>query len=945
MNKYGFLELYDHNVRSVRKIKEAFKTQDVVGIVHATGTGKSYNALEIALENKDKKILYVTPLNSIIEHIESIIENSPYLTRDDFRHVQFKTYHNFINLSYEEIKNIPCDILVLDEFHHLGAPIWGARINTLIETHPGIKILGMSAYTIRDRGTIYERDMANPDGNELFSNKIVSRYDLCDAMIDGVLPRKTIYRSAYINLKDTLESLEIRLEKLKNNSKDYQEYLKIIESIKKRIHEAPSIPILLEKNIKPNGKYIYFCPPGALENTNDIETIKKQAYEWFTSFLPKDDIIFYTSTSSMSDHGKQMREAFYHDEDLDGNDVSNKLRVMFAINQYNEGIHAPNIDGVILGRYTSSDIVYFEQLGRALTVRGNTKEEYEKLSRLSIQELKELCFQKDIKIKEDASKEEIIEYLVAPVIIDLVCNFEYIKELEYNLQNRIKGVSEKGPGNKREIQLLDVSFDIDILNQDLYEMLRYLSERLTRTWDEWFKYAEIYYEHHHNLEILIKFKTNDGYTYDENGLINLGRWIFDQRRKIDPESERGQRLQAIGMRFQNKINRMPWDEWFKYAEIYYEHHRNLEVPTKFKTNDGYTYDKNGLINLGTWIFTQKRRTDPESERGQRLQAIGMRFQNKRNIMSWDDWYKYAEIYYEHHHNLEVPAKFKTNDGYTYDENGLINLGRWLFEQKSKIDPESERGQRLQAIGMRFQNKINIMSWEEWFKYAEIYFEHHHNLEVPTRFKTNDGYTHDENGFIKLGVWLHNQRIYVNPESERGQKLQAIGMRFQNKRNVMSWEEWYNYAKIYFEHHNNLEVPTKFKTSDGYTHDENGLINLGCWISDQRRRTNPNSEERIMLNKIGMVWNISENARLVKETCFLYNIPYDINKDILAHISFLILKVKLQYLQANNINITNPDGTLHEIFTMNNQEILSKYNLDMDELINAELANEVQGRSI
>ena len=54
----------------------------------------------------------------------------------------------------------------------------------------------MTAYTVRDRGTIYERDMANPETNEIFSNKIVSRYDLCDAILDGVLP-EPIYRTAH----------------------------------------------------------------------------------------------------------------------------------------------------------------------------------------------------------------------------------------------------------------------------------------------------------------------------------------------------------------------------------------------------------------------------------------------------------------------------------------------------------------------------------------------------------------------------------------------------------------------------------------------------------------------------------------------------------------------------------------------------------------------------
>ena len=110
-------------------------------------------------------------------------------------------------MSREEIEELNFEMIVLDEFHHIGAPIWGQRIDLLRKKHPTAKVFGMTAYTVRDRGTAYERDMANPDGNELFSNKIVSTYDLCDAMLEGVLP-KPIYKSAYIRLMDMASELE-----------------------------------------------------------------------------------------------------------------------------------------------------------------------------------------------------------------------------------------------------------------------------------------------------------------------------------------------------------------------------------------------------------------------------------------------------------------------------------------------------------------------------------------------------------------------------------------------------------------------------------------------------------------------------------------------------------------------------------------------------------------
>ena len=112
-----------------------------------------------------------------------------------------------------------------------------------------------------------------------------------------------------------------------------------------------------------------FCPPITEEDTNDIDTIMNEVKQWFDGY----DVVFYKTTSKDKTSGKLNREAFYNDRDLEGNSVKKKLRIMFAINQYNEGVHAPDVDGVILGRGTTSDIVYFEQIGRALAVKRKDK--------------------------------------------------------------------------------------------------------------------------------------------------------------------------------------------------------------------------------------------------------------------------------------------------------------------------------------------------------------------------------------------------------------------------------------------------------------------------------------------------------------------------------------------------------------------------------------------
>ena len=923
--EYQTIGLYPHNISSYEKIKEAYEKESVVGIVHATGTGKSYNALELAYENQDKKIIYVVPANGIIEHIMKIINDNPNLDlKRDFSNVEFRTYQSFVALTRDEIKNINCDFLILDEFHHIGAPVWGARIEELIKTHPNLKIFGMTAYTVRDRKTSYERDMASPDTNELFSRKIVSRYDLCDAMLDGVLP-KPIYKSAYINLLALEEKLEEKVGRLNPNILEYKEYVEILNMIKRKIHEAPDLLEILKKNLKPNGKYIYFCPPYSEEGTNDIETIKKQMFEYLKQFIKESDIVFYTSTSEMKELGKNNREAFYQDCNLEGEDVSNKFRIMFAINQYNEGIHAPNIDGVIMGRGTTSDIVYFEQLGRALAVRGNTKEKFDELEKITREELISRCKSRDILVSDTLSKEELIEKLIAPVVIDLTNNYEFIKELENNLKDRIRTRQELGLESQSNLRITNASFDIEIMNQDLFKTLTDLQARLVKTWEDIFELAKSYYEQYGNLLVPQSFKTINGYEVNDDG-INLGNWIIDQRKRYNTlTDEKKTKLNSIGF----VINTLDdaWNRYYNLAKKYYEHYGNLLIPQKFKTINGIEYAENGL-KLGSWISDQRKKFEKLSkERREKLLSIDFKPNYPDEL--WNKYYLLAQEYYKDRGNLLIPISFKTINGKNFDKNG-INLGVWLHSQRTNFTKMSrERQDKLLNIGLQ----INLFEdvWNEKYNLAKSYYEHHGNLSIPQSFKTINGYEPNEEG-IALGKWLSQQRInFAKLSQERKQKLLAIG--FKTNLYEDNWNEKFNLAKNYYEHYHNLLIPQSFKTINGIDFDENG-IKLGVWLSLQRLKFSKLSIERQQkLLNIGFILNIKKNKEEITNICNLYKIDLKKNKTILDHISIQELLAKIEFLKENNIAIIDNQGILINIFSMSNQDMLKEYNITLEELIN------------
>jgi len=62
-------------------------------------------------------------------------------------------------------------------------------------------------------------------------------------------------------------------------------------------------------------------------------------------------------------------------------------------------------------------------------------------------------------------------------------------------------------------------------------------------------------------------------------------------------------------------------------------------------------------------------------------------------------YSYAKIYYEHNGTLEINKNFNTDDGFTYNPNGKIRLGRWVHNQIKRATPDTPHGQMLAQIGM------------------------------------------------------------------------------------------------------------------------------------------------------------------------------------------------------------------------------------------------------
>jgi len=145
------------------------------------------------------------------------------------------------------------------------------------------------------------------------------------------------------------------------------------------------------------------------------------------------------------------------------------------------------------------------------------------------------------------------------------------------------------------------------------------------------------------------------------------------------------------------------------------------------------------------------------------------------------------------------------------------------------------------------------SWDLMYEQAKKYYDDNGNLDVPKRYFTPEGYS--------LGLWLLTQRrVYkgeVNGNLTQVQidRLNAIDMRWESVSDL-TWEKYYNAAKLYYESHGDLLPNAQYI-------DENG-VDLGRWIAQIRvyRKSGIKSkfltDERVStLEKIGMVWSVPD----------------------------------------------------------------------------------------
>lgn len=141
------VDLLKHNQEAFQEINKMIESgTKKIAIPRATGTGKTYLMSALAEKYNNDRKLVLEPTRPLLNSIEEKFEEFGIDNTD------FMTYQKLIRMSDEDIAAMDYKLIFLDEFHHGTAPVWGKKIDYLMETHTDSIIFGTSATTVRNDG-------------------------------------------------------------------------------------------------------------------------------------------------------------------------------------------------------------------------------------------------------------------------------------------------------------------------------------------------------------------------------------------------------------------------------------------------------------------------------------------------------------------------------------------------------------------------------------------------------------------------------------------------------------------------------------------------------------------------------------------------------------------------------------------------------------------------
>lgn len=318
--------LLGHNEPVYRNLCETLEKHKKAIVVTFTGGGKSFLASEYLAES-GLRALVVCPKRTICSQWEALNQS-----------VDTMTYSTFAKVPLEDL--LRYEAVILDEAHHCGSRVWGARAKELMENTTGV-VIGLTADSVRwsDGG----KDVAQ----ELFDGHIVKGYSLQEAIEQNIV-KPFSYVCTIIGFDRMIQE---RVERLNNGNLDARLRAKaehLITRLKLDAEAAASVTDVLRQYMPDNPKGIVF--------TDDIAAIE-EARGLMNEAFPNMPCFVIHSKQSKKKNDEQMA-AF----------MQAPTACITSVNMLGEGVHVDGVNFIVMLRRTQSPTVYFQQIGRCTKV-------------------------------------------------------------------------------------------------------------------------------------------------------------------------------------------------------------------------------------------------------------------------------------------------------------------------------------------------------------------------------------------------------------------------------------------------------------------------------------------------------------------------------------------------------------------------------------------------
>lgn len=518
-----------HNREAYQKVMQHFNDgHQKACIEHPTASGKSY--VITAVSDNFRRVLIVAPGTFVLEQVKSTIESeSPEREiAPDYMTYAAIMKGKQVGTDYSNLY----DLIVLDEYHHLGAEAWGAGIEYICGQNPNAKILGTTASPIRYSDK--KRNMSDI----FFKGNVLSRIDLGAAWA-----RKILISPVYIMaIEDSDEFHNKFIRDIENSSlleEKKQSFIQLVRAAKDKYEMNHTAPGIIEKHLLPDSRRVIVF-------SKDIEEAAENERKVRQWLLTADFTVAesYTLVSTDSDAVKKSKMADFQNDDFTG------VKLMVAVDMLNEGVHVPRVDAVFFLRKTQSPSIHLQQMGRCMNrykenarkpVIFDFRNNIINTMKCSVNDMfakemksydKELCKKKGKKVKSDTVDTEPKSVIDAEEFENLPTGINYCMDTS----------------------LLYERFKQDVKWQGKWSLL-----------EEYVGVAEIYYKQHNK-----RIPVTGGYV---NVCCSLNKFLRDEKRQAE-RPELVERLRNCGFEKDKLIMK-----YALIAEDYYIKH-GKKIPTK-----------------------------------------------------------------------------------------------------------------------------------------------------------------------------------------------------------------------------------------------------------------------------------------------------------------------------------------------------------------------------